>query len=232
MKYFNENISKITSAKELVEDRTLLKVALGAFGLDADLPNRAFIEKILTEGSLDEDAFAHRLADKRYLEMAAEFGFDLETPSTKLTDFGETIVNAYQGRQFEVAVGEQDADMRLALTVQRDLSDIANDDMSENSKWFTIMGNPPLRRVFDTVFSLPRSFGALDLDRQLEVFKERSDRLFGSSDPAQFFQESKRDELVKQFLIRTQIQSINVKIQPGQAALSLLQNARRPTHFW
>lgn len=226
--YFKENISKIETAEELVADRTLLKVALGAFGLDADLPNRAFVEKVLAEGSLEENAFSHRLSDKRYLEMAAAFSFDLGSPSTKLSDFGEKIVAAYKGRQFEVAVGEKDDDMRLALTVQRDLSKIAMDDMSENSKWFTIMGNPPLRRVFDTVFNLPVSFGALDLDRQLEVYQERSERLFDSSDPAQFSQENKRNNLIQQFLIRSQIQSFNVGVQSGQAALALLQYARRP----
>lgn len=224
--YFKENISKISTAKELVEDRTLLKIALGAFGLDADLPNKAFVEKVLGEGSLLEDAFAHRLSDKRYLDMTVAFGFDLGTPRLKLSDFGDKIVSAYKGRQFEVAVGQADEDMRLALTVQRDLTDIANNDMSENSKWFTVMGNPPLRSVFDTVFNLPSSFGALDLDRQLEVFQDRAEKLFGSSDPAQFSDPTKQEKLIQQFLIRSQLNNFSVGVQSGQAALSLLQSSR------
>lgn len=224
--YFEENIGKISTAVELVADRTLLKVALGAFGLDADLPNKAFVEKVLSEGSLDEDAFSHRLSDKRYLKMAVEFGFDLGTPSTKLSDFSGKIAEAYKGRQFEIAVGEADDNMRLGLTVQRDLTDIASNDMSENSKWFTIMGNPPLRSVFDTVFNLPSSFGALDLDRQLEVFQERSNRQFGSSDPSIFANPEKQEELIQKFLIQSQVQSFNSASQSGQAALSLLQSGR------
>lgn len=226
VEYFKENIGKISSARELVEDRTLLKVALGAFGLDADLPNKAFVEKVLSEGSIDDEAFSHRLTDKRYLEMTVAFGFDLGTPSTKLSDFSEKIISSYKGRQFEIAVGETDDNMRLALTVQRDLSEISGNDMSENSKWFTIMGNPPLRSVFDTVFNLPSSFGALDLDRQLEVFQERSGKQFGSSDPAIFSDPAKQEQLIQQFLIRSQIQTVNIGVQSGQAALTLLQSSR------
>lgn len=224
--YFREKIGNVSSAKELVEDRTLLKVALGAFGLDVDLPNKAFIEKVLAEGSIDEEAFSHRLSDKRYLEMAVAFSFDLGTPSTKISDFRDRIVQAYKGRQFEIAVGESNEDMRLGLTVQRDLAAIASNEMSENSKWFTIMGNPPLRSVFDTVFSLPASFGALDLDRQLEVFKERSEKQFGSSDPQIFSDSVKQEQLIHHFLITSQIQSVNVGVQSGQAALTLLQSSR------
>jgi len=43
MDYFRQEIGKITSAEDLVSDFRLLRVALGAFGLQDDLPNRAFI---------------------------------------------------------------------------------------------------------------------------------------------------------------------------------------------
>ena len=43
--YFRENIGNISTAADLVADRRLLNVALGAFGLDDDLPNKAFIQK-------------------------------------------------------------------------------------------------------------------------------------------------------------------------------------------
>ena len=35
--YFRANVGKVNSAKELVADRRLLKVALTAFGLEADI---------------------------------------------------------------------------------------------------------------------------------------------------------------------------------------------------
>ncbi|WP_380055183.1 DUF1217 domain-containing protein [Falsihalocynthiibacter sp. SS001] len=229
--YFKDNIGEIATAHDLVNDRTVLKVALGAFGLEADLPNKAFVEKVLSEGSLDDEAFAHRLSDKRYLEMAKAFGFDMGVPNSAISNFGDRIATAYMGRQFEVAVGDADDDMRLALTVKREMPTISGSEISENSKWFTIMGNPPLRQVFDTVFNLPSSFAALDLDRQLEVYQEKAERQFGSSDPSIFVSEETQEELIKQYMIRSQLQAMNTNVQSGQAALTLLQSARLPSPF-
>ena len=48
--YFQANIGAIKSAKDLVANRKLLKVALGAFGLDGDLNKRFFIRKVFEEG--------------------------------------------------------------------------------------------------------------------------------------------------------------------------------------
>ena len=41
--HFAENIGKIKSAEALVADHSLMKVALGAFGLEDDIQNKAFI---------------------------------------------------------------------------------------------------------------------------------------------------------------------------------------------
>ena len=45
--YFREKVGEIQSAEDLVKDRRLLSVALGAFGLQDDIDNRYFIQKIL-----------------------------------------------------------------------------------------------------------------------------------------------------------------------------------------
>ena len=50
--YFRARIGKINSAEELVADRRLLKVALGAFGLDADINSKAFVQNVLEDGTL------------------------------------------------------------------------------------------------------------------------------------------------------------------------------------
>ena len=71
--YFRANIGKVNTAEELVKDRRLLKVALGAFGLDADMNNKAFIEKMLKEGTLNGSALANKLADKQYLKLTVAF---------------------------------------------------------------------------------------------------------------------------------------------------------------
>ncbi len=226
VKYFEENIGKIKTAEDLVSDHTLLKVALGAFGLSDDIGSKFFIRKVLEDGTLSNDALANKLSDKRYLKMSQAFGFgDYPVPSTGLSDFGPKITAAYKERQFEAAVGEQNENFRLALGVDRDLAEIANKDLKEDTLWFTVMGNPPLRKVFETAFNLPKSFGTLDLDKQLATFKDKARAAFGDSGIKQFATPEKQEDLTRLFLLRADMQAMNINTGSSQIALTLLQGA-------
>lgn len=228
IKYFRNNIAEINSAEALVSDRRLLSVALGAFGLDDDINNRYFIRKVLEDGTLKDDALANKLSDKRYLELSQAFGFgDFPTPRTVLSDFPDEIISAYKTRQFEVSVGEQNSEMRLALNVERELPKLADKDMSVDAKWFTVMGSQPLREVLQTALGLPQSFASIDLDQQLEVFKDRAESVFGSKDIAQFNNPEKMDELIRLYLARAQLAQQSFDLSPARAALTLLQSGIR-----
>jgi len=222
--YFTQNISKINSAEDLVSDHRLLSVALKAFGLESDINSKFFIRKVLDDGTLAPDALSNRLTDKRYLELSKAFGFgDFDTPNTKLSDFPNKIRAAYLEQSFEVAVGEQDENMRLSLGTERELADVLSKDLSDNGRWYTIMGNPPLRKVFETALGLPSSFGALDLDLQLKTFREKAQRVFGGAEVSQFSEPEKQEKLVRMFLVRAEINSGSIGFSPGAAALTLLR---------
>ncbi len=223
--YFRENIGKISTAKELVEDRTLLKVALGAFGLEDDLSNKFYIQKVLEEGSATDDAFANRLADKSYLAFTDAMDLSLATGKGVTSEGAiSDIINRYQDRSFEVAVGEIDPDMRLALSLDRDLGAIAARDVTNDTKWFTIMGSPPLRKVFETAFNLPSSFGTLPLDKQLETFKSRAESQLGTDDIAAFSSPERIEDLRRKFFLLSSINQFPTG-QAGSVALTLLQSS-------
>ena len=221
--YFRETIGEVQTADQLVNDRRLLSVALGAFGLSDDIENRFYIKKVLEEGTLDPDSFANRLSDKRYFAMAEAFGFDLSPPNTALSTFPEEILEAYQTREFEVAVGEFEGDLRLALGIERELADLAERDLTEDAAWFTIMGTPPMRRVFESALGLPSEVAAVDIDRQLTIFKEKSSKLFGTSDPTQFTDPEMQEKLVRNFLFRSELEASAAATSGGTVALTLLQ---------
>lgn len=222
--YFRENIGSIGSAEELVSDRQLLTVALGAFGLEADIDNRFFIQKVLEEGTSSSEALANRLADTRYRTFSEAFGFgELALPSTFRTGFGDEVADAFLERQFEVGVGETDQTMRLALTLERELPEIGARSVANDTKWLIIMGNPPLRNVFETTLGLPPSFGALDIDRQLEDFKDRAESVLGTSDVGELADGEASDELLRTYLARAQLESSGLtSFTPASAALTLL----------
>lgn len=226
VQYFKENIGNIKTAEQLVGDRRMLSVALGAYGLSDDINNTYFIRKVLEDGTLKTDALANKLSDKRYFEMAKDFGFgDYNIPRTQISDFGARTVDAYKERQFEIAVGNQDQDMRLAMGLERDLGNIIGKSTTDAGKWFSVMGNPPLRQVFETALGLPKSFATIDIDQQLEVFQDKSERYFGSSKVDQFADPAKLEELTRLFLARSQIASGTAALSSNSIALTLLQNA-------
>lgn len=369
--HFAERIGQVRSAEELVADRQLREVALGAFGLSDDIDNRFYIEKILREGT-GEGSLSSRLTDKRYARMAEAFGFAqgtspeiedilllkppkgreevlmqregrdedrlasilrrelrevatepavdrvntgrvdekgepvtraVERPATEdekwrrivldvalsrafeavldlpegyddlSTDeqveamrdaaktafgddrasrfrdasavealtgqvmsalgppimregFAERIVGLYEARAFEAAVGQTDPSLRLALNLERELADLAGRDVSERTKWFTVMGTPPLREVFETAFGLPASFGTLDVEQQLEAFREKAEAAFGSPDVGQFTDPEALEALNRRFLARAQIeQGFGLDTSAAGNALAILTGA-------
>jgi len=225
--YFRAKMGSIKTAEALVSDRRLLAVALGAYGLDGDIDNRFFIKKVLDEGTLESGALSNRLADKQYRALSSGFGFgDYPIPSTQLSDFADKTLAAYRARQFEAAVGEQDDNMRLALNAERELKVLSARDVSNDTKWFSIMGNEPLRKVFEGAFGLPSRFSAIDLDQQLSTFKDKASRAFGSSEISQFSDPKKIDELVRKFLVRSEALASFSATSAGAIALTLLQSAR------
>jgi hypothetical protein len=197
-------IGEIRTAAELVADRRLLEVALGAYGLGADLNARAFIQRVLEGGTLRPEALANRLADKRYAEFAREFGFGNLGSRTNLPGFADRLLARFEAQRFQEAVGQANPDLRLALNLGPALGDIVAGSQNPRAQWFEIMGTPPLRRVFETALGLPASFGRLDIDRQLQTFQERARAAWGTDRPAELAAPPRRDEVVRLFLLRAE----------------------------
>lgn len=231
--YFRENISKAVTAEALVSDRRLLDVALGAFGLSDDLNSRFFIRKVLEGGTLKEGALALRLSDPRYRELAAAFGYgDFSVPSTVLSDFPDKILSAWRERSMEVTLSQVNEPLRVALNAQRELPKIAEKKTtSENTKWFSIIGQPALRELFRKAFNLPVAFGALNLDRQVAILSEKSEALLGDPSPAQFTNPEKTEKLIRRYLLQTDRENVGAgspsAATRGSAALTLLSMGRR-----
>lgn len=221
--YFREKIGSITTAEDLVSDRVLLRLSLSAFGLQDDINNRFFVQTVLSDGILNDDALANRLADQRYREFSLAFGFGPgEIPQTFRTNFVENIIERALNQNFEVAVGEQDADLRLALGFGNDLGKILESGTSETAKWFNILGTPPVRSIFEGALNLPSSIGSIDLDQQLEIFRERSRIVFGTNSIEDLAADEIQEDIVRRYLLQQQIGQVTIASSASNA-LTLLQ---------
>ncbi|PJI86127.1 uncharacterized protein DUF1217 [Yoonia maricola] len=222
--YFRENIGNVQTASDLVNDRQLLTVALGAFGLDDDIDNRAFIQKVLEDGTLADDALANRLADNRYADLSEAFGFgNSPVPRTVLNSLPNEIIDRFETQQFARAVGDQNNDLRLASNVNSGVADIIDRNETNTGRWFSIMGNAPLREVFQTALGLPSGLAGIDIDKQREVFQERAVAVFGTDDIAQIATPEQEEKLIRLFLVRSEADDLAAS-SAGSTALTLLQS--------
>lgn len=222
--YFRERIGKADTAEKLVGDKRLLRIALTAFGLEGDVDSKAFIQKVLEGGTLKEGSLANKLANKQYQKLAAAFGYgDFSVPRTKISTFPEEILSQYKTRSFEKDVGAQNNSYRLALNAEREISDLASKSSSEKAKWYSLLGNPPLREMIQTAFGLPKSFAAIDLEQQVTTLRTKTEAAFGSPDLAQFKDPTKLDALVRRFVLRSKMQDQGAATSPAATALTLLR---------
>lgn len=227
--HFRENIGQVRSAQELTSDRRMLNVALRAFGLERDLDSQFFVERVLAEGTQDRSALANKLADKRYAAFSKAFGFDSPLgPRTQFSILADEIVQRYREKEFETAVGTQDNDLRLAMNVSGALRDMFSKDGTDRSHWFTMMGTPPLREVFETAFGFPAGFGALDIDQQLDQFQQRSEAVLGTDTFGDLKDPALQEKLIRTFLIRREAEAFNMQTSSGQVAIALLSSMGNP----
>ncbi|MCG6113376.1 MAG: DUF1217 domain-containing protein [Paracoccus sp.] len=217
--YFQENIARTTKAEELVKDYRMLSTALSAFGLEAEISNKAFIQKVLESDVSDKKSFVNRLADKRYLKMAEAFGFGSAKPADKL---GETVSKAFVQREFERRIGQGDETLRFALNARRELQEMGSRTSSDKTLWYEIIGNPPLRKVFEGAFGFDKNYGKLPIDRQYEEFTRAAERTLGSSSFKDLSQSKTIDRLVQNYMVRSQISTASAQNRYS-AALTLLR---------
>lgn len=200
--YFRENLSPDMTAKDLVSDYRMLSVALKAFGLDTDMGNKAFIRKVLESDPSDSNSLANRLSDKRYLQLAKTFsmadgGIDTEV-------LGRTVSANYVQRVFETRIGAADETMRLAMNARRELQAMAGRSSSNATLWYEVLGNAPLRQVFQTAFGFGDSFGRLPVERQVQELTRAAETRLGSGKLTEIATQEGIETLISNYLVRAQ----------------------------
>lgn len=217
--YFRENLSSETTAEDIVGDYRMMSVVLNAFGLESDIKNKAFVRQILTSDLSDKKSLVNRLADKRYLKMAETL--QLGSTDKDLSAISNQVTEAYYTREYERRVGESDESLRLALNARRELAGFATRESSNNTLWYEVMGNKPLRTVFEGALGFGSHIGKLPIDRQLQEFTKASERMLGTSAVKDLATPEGIEKLIKNYLARSQLTQ-NTAQNRYSSALTLL----------
>lgn len=166
--YYKENVGKIKTAEEFVNDSRIFGYAMKAFGLDDMTYAKAFMLKVLKEGTDENTAFANRLADKRYVDFAETFNFSRHgETATTFTKAQQGTVDLYMRQTLEENEGAKNEAVRLAMYFERKAPDLESVT--------GILADSALSKVVRTVLGLPESTAMLDIDKQIDMLSERID---------------------------------------------------------
>lgn len=230
--HYTSKIDSVKNADDLINDHKLLKVSLGAFGLSDDINSQFFVKRILEGGTTSRDALSNKMADSRYKELSKFFSFGNPIPSGYTLKYKiEKITEDYAKVKFEEAIGEQDESIRIALFGNRTLQKIANNSISEKSKWLMILGNPPLRKIFETSLNLPSTFSQIDLDQQVRIITKKSRIKLKIKTPSDLKEKDLISSIIDKFILQSEIKNSSKNISSESIALSLLQ-AIEPQKFY
>ncbi|EPX82613.1 DUF1217 domain-containing protein [Salipiger mucosus] len=223
--YFEENIASVTSPKDLLDDRELKLVTLKAFGLEDRAGSVSLLGRVLAEGAGDTDALANVLGDEKLIALADAFSFDKSVATSKLQDsgFSDKIAEEYRWKRFEDAVTDVDPAIGAALQFQRSIPELSASGVSEDTKWFNVLGSTTMRDVFETALNLPNGFAQIDIDKQLEMIKEKAQSRYGIKQFSDLENAGVLNRVIHGYLLQEQL-SQTAGMRSQQVALTLMRS--------
>ncbi len=222
--YLQGKLSSPISVEDFVDDPRLRRITMTAFGLGGEEWKRGFIQKVLTEAEQPSSDFLTRLNNNEYNNYADAF-----TPSDGIISLTETevleISAKFETAAFASAVGEINNDMRLSLNYRDGIAAIADASaagVTNETIAYRILGNRPIRSVFETALNLSSDIAKLDVERQAVIFEEAIQSRFGISDLSQLSSPENIDRVVRSYHTMQSMNNPSLSTGPGSIALSLL----------
>lgn len=222
--YLVGKLSQPLSQEDFVSDQRLRRVALTAFGLEAEFWKRGFIDRVLTEAVTDGSTFLQRLNSSQYARFAEVFapvnGQIQLSPETVAA-----VARDFEAKSFEIAVGEVDGNLRLGLTFEAEIGSIVSTAASGQTALFRLLGNVPVRTVLESALNLPAEIRKLPIDRQAEILRKSLGNTFGITDLAELAQPEKIDRVLQRFFAIRSAGDSNGAFTSGAIALTLLESS-------
>ena len=219
-----EKLSEPFTLDDLMGDRQLLAPVLQSFGLESELDKGAFVRRIISDGPDDERGFARRLNNPDFIELSRTFQASSDGLIRLNSSEIETMIQNFEDKAFQTAVGEQEPDLRLALNFEDEISDLAANTASDRSFWFRVIGQAPLMEVFTSAFILPDGFANLDVDKQADYLQRRAEQRLGSNPRELLSTPEGVDKMIKDFMLQRQLANGPGALTPGASALTLLNS--------
>ena len=176
---FRVHAHSADTAQKLVDNATLMRVALEAFGLGKTQPTRAFLLRALNTATTGTDA-EKAFDDPRWFELAKAFGYGDAKVKVGEAGFADDIVARWRIQAFDEAIGAASPEMRRALAFDRGMASLAEAGYDETGGWERALADPAIRPVLTKAFGLGTDFEAAAPAEQVRRVRIAVEGLTGS----------------------------------------------------
>jgi hypothetical protein len=139
-RYYLDNITKVKSIDDFVNNDRLFKYAMKAYGLENMDYAKAFMVKALKEGVSDPKSFANKLTDRRYADFVSAFNFAANGADATIYNKTQQFTTANYAKQAQIAGLDPNSDYVKGETTYY-LANITKvksiDDLMSNSRLYT-----------------------------------------------------------------------------------------------
>jgi uncharacterized protein DUF1217 len=160
--YFEQNIGKVKSADDLINNPRLFAYAMTAFGLGDMTYAQGLMKKVLAQGVTSSNALANTLPNPNIRAFAKAFDFaDNQASTTASATLVADVVNRYLENSLQTAQGQQDPGVQLALYFHQNAPDITS--------VYGILGDKNLLTVVQTALGISPLTSAEPIDTQAQM---------------------------------------------------------------
>ncbi|HAU29095.1 MAG TPA: hypothetical protein DCW68_03180 [Rhodospirillaceae bacterium] len=198
---FEDRIDSIDNVDDLLADRQVREVILSAYQLEENIDAIGLIKKLLTEDPTDKKSVAYRLTDTRYRKFATAMQglADGEDPLSSETLQAE-LLEAYKTNEFEKSQEDVNPAIRQAMYFKRLIGSATS--LSQ------VMSDATLKEVVRVSGGLPESVDELE-------YAQQKTRYASKIDVEKLQDEEYVDTFIKNFLIRTDIATMEAEYASG-----------------
>lgn len=153
--YYKENIGKVGSVDEFLDDYRLYNYAVKAYGLEDMAYAKAFMRKVLESDLTDPNSFVNLLTDTRYRAFANAFSFEASSVSAQTEAQLDEIIGLYSATAANAgsAIKEETRYYNIVIDTLTNVDQLLNNDRLR-SYMFTAFGIDPKTYSRETIRGL------------------------------------------------------------------------------
>jgi hypothetical protein len=160
--YYLNNIGKVTSIDQFLNNSQLYTYAMKAYGLGGMLNEKGLVRQVLEQGVSSSTALANTLSNPNFKALATALNFQANgTSATSKAAATTGTVAAYNQQALDTQVGQQSTGAKMALYFQQNVGKITST--------YNILGDVTLLNVVESALGLSTSISGEDIDTQAKL---------------------------------------------------------------